>query len=68
MACPTPAPSPPDRPHGAGPASSDKKPKRAETRSRLALAVPFIGKDVPSPSAEFAHPDVLIGLSVLAYR
>ncbi|RLN51178.1 hypothetical protein BBJ28_00003521 [Nothophytophthora sp. Chile5] len=36
--------------------------------SRLLLAVPFIGKDVPSRSSEFAHPDVLIGLTILAYR
>jgi hypothetical protein len=32
------------------------------------MAVPFIGKDVPSPSSEFAHPDVMIGLTILAYR
>jgi hypothetical protein len=25
-------------------------------RSRLKLAVPFVGKDVPSKSSEFAHP------------
>jgi hypothetical protein len=37
-------------------------------RSRLKLAVPFVGKDVPSKSSEFAHPDVIIGLTVLAYR
>ena len=37
-------------------------------RSRLKLAVPFIGKDVPAKSAEFAHPDVIIGLTILAYR
>jgi len=37
-------------------------------RSRLKLAVPFVGKDVPSQSSEFAHPDVIIGLTVLAYR
>ena len=36
--------------------------------SRLVMAVPFIGKDVPSHSSEFAHPDVLIGLTILAYR
>ena len=29
--------------------------------SRRLLAVPFVGKDVPSRSSEFAHPDVLIG-------
>lgn len=37
-------------------------------RSRLKLAVPFVGKDVPSKSSEFAHPDIVIGMSVLAYR
>ena len=37
-------------------------------RSRLMLAVPFLGKDVPSQSSEFAHPDVIVGLTVLAYR
>lgn len=37
-------------------------------RSRLKLSVPFIGKDVPSRSSEFAHPDVIIGLTILAYR
>jgi hypothetical protein len=36
--------------------------------SRLKLAVPFLGKDVPSKSSEFAHPDVIIGLTILAYR
>lgn len=37
-------------------------------RSRLALAVPFLGKDVPSKSSEFAHPDITIGLTIMAYR
>ncbi|CAE7888387.1 CML12 [Symbiodinium microadriaticum] len=32
------------------------------------LAVPFIGKDCPSTASEFAHPDVAIGLTLLAYR
>ncbi|HLD78362.1 MAG TPA: DUF3645 domain-containing protein, partial [archaeon] len=36
--------------------------------SRLLLAVPFVGKDVPSLTNEFAHPDVVIGFTVLAYR
>lgn len=36
--------------------------------SRLFLAVPFIGKDSPSLTSEFAHPDVVIGLTILAYR
>jgi hypothetical protein len=37
-------------------------------RSRLKLGIPFVGKDVPSKASEFAHPDVIIGLTVLAYR
>jgi len=36
--------------------------------SRELLAVPFVGKDVPSRNSEFAHPEVLIGLTILAYR
>lgn len=36
--------------------------------SRRLLAVPFVGKDVPSPRAEFAHPDIRIGLTILAAR
>ena len=36
--------------------------------SRELLAVPFMGKDVPSRNSEFAHPEVLIGLTILAYR
>ena len=35
---------------------------------RKYMAVPFVAKDVPSHAAEFAHPDVLIGLTILAYR
>ena len=38
------------------------------TKSRLKLAIPFVGKDVPSPASEFAQPDVMIGLTILAYR
>ena len=41
---------------------------RSLPRSRRFLAVPFVGKDAPSPSSEYAHPDVAIGLSTLAYR
>src|SRR5690348_13506099 len=45
--------------------------------TRRLLAVPFVGKDVPSRASEFAHPDITIGcsslfscsgLSILAYR
>ena len=35
---------------------------------RKLLAVPFVALEVPSRSSEFAHPEVLIGLTVLAYR
>ena len=38
------------------------------TKSRRLLAVPFVGKDVPSRASEFSHPDVVIGFSILAYR
>ena len=37
-------------------------------KSRRVTAVPFVGKDVPSSSSEFSHPDVVIGLTILAYR
>ena len=37
-------------------------------RSRFKLAIPFVGKDCPSRASEFAHPDVIIALTVLAYR
>lgn len=30
-------------------------------KSRKLLAVPFVGKDVPSRASEFSHPDVVIG-------
>ena len=36
--------------------------------SRRITAVPFVGKDVPSRASEFAHPDVLIGLTALSFR
>ena len=37
-------------------------------KSRRMLAVPFVGKDVPSDASEFSHPDIVIGLTALAYR
>ena len=36
--------------------------------TRRLLAVPFVGKDVPSRASEFSHPDILIGLTILAFR
>eukprot|EP00756_Hemistasia_phaeocysticola_P020667 Hpha_TRINITY_DN15730_c3_g3::TRINITY_DN15730_c3_g3_i3::g.38070::m.38070 len=51
---------------------TDKEIRHALTvgsaQSRLALAIPFIGKDEPAPSSEYAHPEVMIGLTILAYR
>ena len=41
---------------------------RAEPASRRLLAVPFVGKDVPSAHSEFSHPDVAILLTAAAYR
>ena len=37
-------------------------------QSRQYLSVPFEGKDVPSDSSEFAHPDIAMGLTILSYR
>ena len=37
-------------------------------KSRRLLAVPFVALEAPSRNSEFAHPEVLIGLSILAYR
>ena len=37
-------------------------------KNRKLLAVPFVGKDCPSLASEFSHPDVVIGLTILAYR
>ncbi|CAK0885167.1 unnamed protein product [Prorocentrum cordatum] len=39
-----------------------------EQASRQVMAVPFTGKDRPSQAAEFASPDVAIGLTYLAYH
>ena len=36
--------------------------------ARRLLAIPFVAKDVPSRASEYAHPDVVIGLTILAYR
>ena len=53
---------------------TDEDKKRASAvdphmpRTRWKLAIPFISKDVPSRSSEFAHPDVVIGLTFLGYR
>ncbi|CAE8627760.1 unnamed protein product [Polarella glacialis] len=41
---------------------------RGTAKSRLRLAVPFVGKDTPSEQSEFSHPDVTIGFTILAYR
>ena len=42
--------------------------KDTQSPSRLAMAVPFVGKDVPSRHSEFAHPEVLIGMTTVSYR
>ncbi|CAK0867309.1 unnamed protein product [Prorocentrum cordatum] len=47
-------------------AALDEQPLMPLTRAKL--AIPFIGKDVPSPCSEFAHPDIVLGLTSFAYR
>ncbi|CAM9378411.1 unnamed protein product [Chrysoparadoxa australica] len=37
-------------------------------KSRKLLAVPFVGKDAPSRASEFSHPDITLGMTILAYR
>jgi hypothetical protein len=39
-----------------------------QTKTRTLGAVPYAGKDTPTAASEFAHPDILAGLTVLAYR
>lgn len=36
--------------------------------ARRLTAVPFVGKDIPSRASQFSHPDIVIGLTTLAYR
>ena len=36
--------------------------------TRRYLAIPFEGKDVPSKSSVFAHPDISIGLTIFGFR
>ena len=36
--------------------------------TRQLAAIPYQGKDIPSGASQFSHPDVVIGLTVLAYR
>ncbi|XP_018917386.2 uncharacterized protein [Bemisia tabaci] len=31
------------------------------------IAIPFFGKDAPSPRAEFSHPDVTLGFTITSY-
>lgn len=41
---------------------------RWNPKSRKLLAIPFSGKDAPSAKSEFSSPEILIGLTFLAYR
>jgi hypothetical protein len=40
----------------------------SESITRRYMAIPFEGKDTPSAASEFSHPDILIILTLLAYR
>ncbi|XP_018895940.2 uncharacterized protein [Bemisia tabaci] len=31
------------------------------------IAIPFLGKDTPSPRSEFSHPDVMLGFTIISY-
>ena len=46
--------------------SLESEPNISLTR-RLA-AIPFVGKDIPSRASQFSQPDIVIGLTILAYR
>jgi len=35
--------------------------------SRCLMAVPYLAKDIPSPRAEFGHPDIALALTCLTY-
>ncbi|KAK3236835.1 hypothetical protein CYMTET_53053 [Cymbomonas tetramitiformis] len=48
--------------------AADLRQQPAASQARRLLAVPFLGKDIPSRTNEFSHPDVVIGLTILAYR
>ena len=36
--------------------------------ARRLTAISFVGKDIPSRASQFSHPDIVIGLTILAYR
>jgi hypothetical protein len=36
--------------------------------ARRLAAIPFVGKDIPSRASQFSHPDIVIGLTIQAYR
>lgn len=36
--------------------------------ARRLAAIPFVGKDIPSRASQFSHPDIVIGLTIMAYR
>lgn len=36
--------------------------------TRRLTAIPYVGKDIPSRASQFSHPDVVIGLTILAFR
>ena len=39
-----------------------------ESSTRRYMSVPYVGKDQPSNASEYSHPDILIMLTLLAYR
>ena len=57
---PNPHPNPSPNPNPNPNPNAKPKPKPNQ--------VPFAGKDVPTVASEYAHPDVAIGLTTLAFR
>nr|XP_018914729.1 PREDICTED: uncharacterized protein LOC109042446 [Bemisia tabaci] len=39
----------------------------AEGETTKLIAIPFLGKDTPSPRSEFSHPDVMLGFTIICY-
>lgn len=54
-----------ERPHGRIKNTRGRPPPASR---RVLTAIPFLGKDVPSSASEFADPETLICLTILAFR
>ncbi|CAH0380841.1 unnamed protein product [Bemisia tabaci] len=41
--------------------------QQLEGHRMKSIAIPFFGKDAPSPRSEFSHPDVMLGFTIISY-